>query len=118
MADEGLMTIEELAGLAGAPTSTVRMYQSRGLLPPPTRRGRVGFYGPGHLARLRLIAQLQEQGFSLASIKRVVDVWESGRGLEDIMGLEAQVATAWGPEEPLRLAADEFAARFLGHEVS
>src|SRR5580658_393500 len=94
------------------------MYQARGLLPPPDRRGRVGYYGSGHLARLRLIAELQEQGFSLASIKRVAETWESGRGLEDIMGLEAQVATAWGPEVPLRLPADEFAARFYGQEMT
>jgi DNA-binding transcriptional MerR regulator len=112
------LTIDELARRAGTATSTVRMYQARGLLPPPTRRGRIGVYGASHLARLRLIAQLQEQGFSLASIKRIADAWENGRGLEDIMGLEVQVAAAWGPEEPLRLPADEFAARFYGQEVS
>ena len=35
MDDEGLMTIEDLAGQAGTATSTVRMYQARGLLPAP-----------------------------------------------------------------------------------
>src|SRR5215469_5205231 len=92
MNDEVQLTIEELASQAGTATTTVRMYQSKGLLPPPERRGRVGYYGQGHLARLRLIAQLQEQGFSLASIKQLTDAWESGRGLDDILGLEAQVA--------------------------
>ena len=80
MDGEGL-TIEELASKAGTATTTVRMYQSKGLLPPPERRGRIGYYGQGHLARLRLIAQLQERGFSLASIKQLTDAWESGRGL-------------------------------------
>jgi DNA-binding transcriptional MerR regulator len=112
------MTIDELSQRAGTTTSTVRMYQARGLLPAPERRGRVGYYGPGHLARLRLIDHLQEQGFSLASIKGLVDAWESGRGLEDVLGLEAQVAAVWGPEEPLRLHPEQFAARFEGQEVT
>jgi len=118
MADEGLMTIEELAGLAGVPTSTVRMYQSRGLLPPPERHGRVGYYGQGHLARLRLIAQLQEQGFSLASMKRLIDAWESGRGLDDVLGLETQVAATWAPDDPVRLEPAQFAELFSGQVIT
>jgi DNA-binding transcriptional MerR regulator len=118
MDDEGLMTIESLAAAAGTATSTVRMYQSRGLLPPPERRGRIGYYGHGHLARLRLIAQLQQEGFSLASIKRLTDAWESGRGLDDVLGLEAQVSAAWAPEEPVRLNPAQFARLFSGQKVT
>jgi DNA-binding transcriptional MerR regulator len=114
MDDEGQLTIEELASRAGTATTTVRMYQSRGLLPPPERRGRIGYYGQGHLARLRLIAQLQEQGFSLASIKQLTDAWESGRGLDDILGLEAQVAAVWAAEPPARLKLSEFRELFSG----
>jgi DNA-binding transcriptional MerR regulator len=114
MDDEGQLTIEELASHAGTATTTVRMYQSRGLLPPPERRGRIGYYGQGHLARLRLIAQLQEQGFSLASIKQLTDAWENGRGLDDILGLEAQVAAVWAPEPPARLKLSEFRELFAG----
>jgi DNA-binding transcriptional MerR regulator len=112
------MTIEELASQAGTATTTVRMYQAKGLLPPPERRGRIGYYGQGHLARLRLIAQLQEQGFSLASIKRLTDAWESGRGLEDILGLEAQVAAIWAPEPPARLKLAEFRELFAGQRIT
>src|SRR5215471_12627130 len=118
MNNEGQMTIEELASEAGTATTTVRMYQSKGLLPPPERRGRIGFYGQGHLARLRLIAQLQEQGFSLASIKRLTDAWESGRGLEDILGLETQVAAVWAPEPPTRLKLAEFRELFAGQAIT
>jgi DNA-binding transcriptional MerR regulator len=116
--ETGPMTIDQLAQRAGTATSTVRMYQARGLLPAPERRGRIGYYGPGHLARLRLIDHLQEQGFSLASIKGLIDAWENGRGLEDVLGLEAQVAAVWGPEDPLRLDPDQFAAMFGGREVT
>jgi DNA-binding transcriptional MerR regulator len=118
MDDEGQMTIESLAAAARTATSTVRMYQSRGLLPPPERHGRIGYYGPGHLARLRLIAQLQQEGFSLASIKRLTDAWESGRGLDDVLGLEAQVSAAWAPEEPVRLKLMQFAKLFSGQKVT
>jgi DNA-binding transcriptional MerR regulator len=118
MDDEGQLTIEELASRAGTATTTVRMYQSKGLLPPPERRGRIGYYGEGHLARLRLIAQLQEQGFSLASIKRLIEAWESGRGLDDILGLEAQVAATWAPETPVRLKLAQFRQLFAGQPIT
>ena len=65
--DNQRLTVDDLARQAGTVSSTVRLYQSRGLLPPPTRAGRMAFYGPGHLARMRLIGQLQERGFSLAA---------------------------------------------------
>jgi DNA-binding transcriptional MerR regulator len=118
MNDEGRMTIEELAGQASTATTTVRLYQSKGLLPPPERRGRIGYYGQGHLARLRLIAQLQEQGFSLASIKQLTDAWENGRGLDDILGLETQVAAIWAPEPPARLKLSEFKDLFAGQRIT
>ena len=94
------------------PVSTVRMYQARGLLPPPVRRGRIGLYGPGHLARMQLIGRLQEEGFSLASIKQLADAWEDGRGLSEVLGLEARVAD-WD-REPVQLEPAELAAMFEG----
>jgi DNA-binding transcriptional MerR regulator len=94
------------------------MYQSKGLLPPPQRRGCTGYYGQGHLARLRLITQLQEQGFSLAGIKQLTDAWESGRGLDDILGLETQVAAVWAPEAPARLKLGEFRELFAGQRIT
>jgi len=118
MEDDGLMTIEQLASQAGTATSTVRMYQARGLLPPPVRRGRIGYYGQGHLSRLRLIADLQEQGFSLASIKRLTEAWESGRSLHHVLGLETQVASSWAHEEPVRLGLRDFRERFPGQKIT
>jgi DNA-binding transcriptional MerR regulator len=118
MEDESLLTIEELASQAETATSTVRMYQTRGLLPPPVRRGRIGYYGPGHLSRLRLIADLQEQGFSLASIKRLTDAWESGRSLDEVLGLETQVASVWAREEPVRFGLREFREMFPGQKIT
>jgi len=47
--------VDQLAARAGLPVRTIREYQTTGLLPGPERRGRVGIYGPTHLARLALI---------------------------------------------------------------
>lgn len=51
----------------------IRAYQSRGLLYPPTIRGRVAYYSAAHEARLQLIESLQREGFNLAAIKRLVE---------------------------------------------
>lgn len=107
-------TIDELARDAGNPTSTVRLYQSKGLLAPPRIVGRVGYYDDAHLARLRLIGRLQEQGFSLAAIRHLVDAWESGRGLPEVLGLES-VSPADGA---LELTPAELAQVFEGVELT
>jgi DNA-binding transcriptional MerR regulator len=88
------MTIDELAHRAGVKVSTIRMYQHRQLLPPPTMRGRVGVYDSGHLARLRMIQRLQDRGFSLAGIGHLVAAWERGRTLGDLLDLDADAPVA------------------------
>ncbi len=98
--EPGAMTIDELARRAGVTTRSVRNHQTAGLLPPPTLVGRVGRYDEGHLARLRLIAQLQEQGFSLAGIGELLRAWESGRSLADVLGFEQAITAPWTDEEP------------------
>jgi len=65
--------VEELASRSGVRVDTLRFYQSRGLLPAPQRVGRVAVYGDDHLSRLHRIRQLQEQGFTLAQIQRVLE---------------------------------------------
>ncbi|MGI8808284.1 MAG: MerR family transcriptional regulator [Acidimicrobiales bacterium] len=108
-------TVDELARTAGVTTTTIRLYQGKGLLPGPELRGRVGYYGSSHLARLRLIAALQERGFSLAAIRVLVDTWERGATLGDVLGLEEQLAGT--REEPLVLDAAGFSALFPSGEV-
>lgn len=67
------MTITELAALVGMTPRNIRAYQSRGLMDPPQIRGRVAYYSGIHAARLRLIASLQREGFTLAAIKRLLE---------------------------------------------
>ena len=112
--DHGL-TIEELAQRAATKTSTIRLYQSRGLLPPPKVSGRVGFYAPAHLARLQVIARLQERGYSLSAIKELLDGWSAGASLSDLLGLEEELAA--GPSGSAEITSEDFAALFPGGEA-
>jgi DNA-binding transcriptional MerR regulator len=52
---------------------TIRYYQTKGLLDPPRREGRVAWYGPDHLARIARIRSLQDRGFTLSTIIRFVN---------------------------------------------
>jgi DNA-binding transcriptional MerR regulator len=65
-------TIDELAVRTGMTVRTVRFYAAEGLLPTPQRRGRVAYYDARHRLRLDLIRTLQEHGYTLAAIERVL----------------------------------------------
>jgi DNA-binding transcriptional MerR regulator len=82
-------TVDELARAANTMTTTVRMYQHKGLLHAPVREGRVGIYDDSHLARIRLITDLQRRGHSLAGIGEIIDSYERGDPLTDLLGLSA-----------------------------
>jgi DNA-binding transcriptional MerR regulator len=109
------LTIDELAARAGSKTSTIRLYQHQGLLPGPEIRGRVGYYGAGHVARLELVKRLQDRGYTLSAIKDLVDSWESGRDLKSLLGLEE--AMAGEQAVPEHLSYGELAAYFAGAEL-
>lgn len=87
------LTVEELAARVGVPTSTVRMYQSKGLLHAPRRVGRTARYDSSHLQRLELVQRLQERGFSLASITELLTAREQGATVADLLALPG------GPED-------------------
>lgn len=112
MAEDEEMRLDELAHRAGVPTTTVRLYQNRGLLPGPRLVGRVGYYDQAHLARLRLIGRLQEQGFSLAGIGRLLETWEEGRDLDDLVGVERQLDALLNRPSELVVDAEELLGRF------
>jgi len=66
------MRVEQLSVRADLTVDTIRYYQSKGLLDPPRREGRVAWYGDQHLKRLTRIRSLQQRGFTLATIVRLV----------------------------------------------
>jgi len=106
------MTVDALARRVGTTTRNVRLYQTRGLLPPPTRRGRVAYYDDRHVARLRLVARLQERGFSLAAIAELLNAWGRKLTVADVLGLEELVSAPWSEELPELLTREELARRF------
>jgi len=114
-AEPAEITIDELARQGGTSVRTVRMYQERGLLPAPERRGRKAAYKTEHLTRLRLVQRLADRGYSLAAIKDLVDAWDAQHGLGHLLGIEAAVIEG-GPGEPRRFTADELTEMFPGDE--
>ncbi|MFF4509088.1 MerR family transcriptional regulator [Streptomyces sp. NPDC001401] len=106
--------IEDLAHRSGATVRTIRAYQDRGLLPRPERRGRANLYSDAHLARLRQIADLLDRGYTLASIKELLEAWDAGRGLGGVLGLVAEVDGPWTDEEAVRISRAELDELFGG----
>src|SRR5450631_2119432 len=66
------MRVEQLSAQADVSVDTIRYYQSKGLLDPPRREGRIAWYSDRHLDRLARIRTLQQRGFTLATIARLV----------------------------------------------
>ncbi|KUO21391.1 MerR family transcriptional regulator [Streptomyces dysideae] len=114
MSDTPCLRIEDLAHLSGATVRTIRAYQDRGLLPRPERHGRANLYSDAHLVRLRQIADLLDRGYTLASIKELLDAYDAGRGLGGVLGLVAEVDGPWTDEEAVRISRAELDERFGG----
>lgn len=93
-------TVDELARAAGVTVRSVRVYHERGLLPPPQVRGRTGYYGPVHLARLRAVGRLLDRGMKLAGIKELFHAWDRGEGLAEVLGFVEEVATPYYEPAP------------------
>ncbi|MDQ8046796.1 MAG: MerR family transcriptional regulator [Solirubrobacteraceae bacterium] len=66
------LTIDQLASTSGLTARNIRSYQTRGLLPAPSLRGRVAYYGEEHLERLATIRQMQADGLSLKLVERFI----------------------------------------------
>ncbi|GAA2582977.1 MerR family transcriptional regulator [Actinomadura fulvescens] len=107
--------IDDLAREAGTTVRHVRGFQERGLLHPPRMQGRVGFYDDSHLARIRVIGQLQERGYTLASIAEMLTAWERGHNLSDLLGLERVLTDRWSEEEPGSMTLAEVVRAFAPH---
>ena len=104
------LTVEQLAAEVGMSVRNIRNHHTRGLLPPPEVRARVGYYSAEHVARLRLILDLQADGFNLAAIERLLS---GSDGLaERLLGLRKAVTTPFEPEPPELITREELDQRF------
>ena len=101
------LTIDELAQRTGMTVRNIRAHQSRGLLPPPEVRGRTGFYGTEHLARVELIKELQADGFHLDALRRLLD--SAGGSTTEVLRFTRAVHAAFEEEEPRIVELTELA---------
>jgi DNA-binding transcriptional MerR regulator len=104
------LTVEQLAYETGMSVRNIRNHQSRGLLPPPEVRARTGYYGPQHVERLRLIQQMQAEGFKLSAIKRLIG--DQGSTAERFIGLRRAVTAPFDTESPEVISLAELEERF------
>jgi len=103
-------TIDELARETGMTVRNIRAHQSRGLLPPPEVRARTGYYGPEHVARLRLIQELQGNGYNLAAIKDLVN--RTSGSSQEALDFARALLAPFEEERPEVIDAAELAERF------
>lgn len=115
-ADDELMTLDQLCSRADISVRNLRFYTTRGLVPPPIRRGRSGFYTAEHLARLELVQELQAHGFTLAAIERYVSALPDDAEPEDI-ALARTMLAPWQADLPVDMDRSELEQR-AGRELS
>lgn len=75
------LSIGQIATMAGINASTLRYYESVGLLPPPERRNGQRRYDEGLLDRIHFIKVAQQTGFSIQEITLLLEGFESGNSL-------------------------------------
>jgi DNA-binding transcriptional MerR regulator len=109
-APENHLTIEQLSAEAGLSVRNIRSYASQGLLPPPEVRSRIGYYGPEHLSRLRLVGELRNEGLKLEGIKRLLD--ESHVTGEGLLRVRKAADAPEEVEAPEVFTAAELVERF------
>src|SRR5688500_8218997 len=88
----------------------VRSHASRGLLQPPVVRARTGYYGPEHVTRLRLIQELQANGYNLAAIKHLLS--RDDGSAEQVLGFARSLLAPFEVERPEVVDAQELAAKW------
>jgi DNA-binding transcriptional MerR regulator len=115
-----LLTLEELTDRVGLSVRNIRFYTSKGLVPPPLRRGRSGYYTSDHVARLELVRELQSHGFTLSAIERYVARIPTDASPEDL-ALHRTMLAPWmadSGEELSRTELERRAGRALdAHEL-
>ncbi|MEU4195145.1 MerR family transcriptional regulator [Kribbella sp. NPDC026611] len=99
MPDEEL-TVDQLAARVGMTVRNVRAYAGRGLIPPPRLVGRTGYYGHDHVARLTLVRELLDKGYTLAAVERMLGELPDGALA---LGVFETLVNPWTPSEPEEL---------------
>ncbi len=113
-AGERLLTVTELAKELGLTPRAIRFYEDKGLI-DPARVGATRVYSPRERARMLLILRGKRLGFSLAEIKKFLDLYavdprhvEQKRAL--LVGVKKRIAELEGMKVSLERTLDELHA--------
>lgn len=104
------LSVDELAARVDMSVRTVRFYAGRGLIPPPRREGRNGYYGPDHIARLELVKELQAHGFTLSAIEGYLEKIPASATPEQV-ALHRTLLAPWTTDLPESLDRKQLEAR-------
>ncbi|GAB4517916.1 MAG: hypothetical protein Tsb0019_17850 [Roseibium sp.] len=80
--EDRALAISEMSERFDVTLRTLRFYEEKGLL-NPVRRGARRFYGTRDVSRMRVILQAKKIGLTLAEIRRVIKLVESGTRREE-----------------------------------
>src|SRR6478609_7151529 len=105
-----LMTLDELTRRVGVSVRNIRFYTTKGLVPPPIRRGRSGYYSSDHVARLELVQELQHHGFTLSAIEKYVARIPADATPQDI-ALHRTMLAPWQADLPVEMSRAELDTR-------
>ena len=115
-AEDDLITLDQLSERVGMSVRNIRFYTTRGLVPPPLKRGRQGYYSGEHLARLELVQELQSHGFTLSAIEKYVSSIPDTATPEDI-ALHRTMLAPWAADMPVEMDRAELCLR-TGRELT
>jgi DNA-binding transcriptional MerR regulator len=96
------MTVDQLAAAVGMTVRNVRAYAGRGLIPAPRLVGRTGYYGPEHVARLQLVRDLIDRGYTLGAVEKMLarhNAATAGHAVDLLHTLEDPLGQSEEPEE-------------------
>src|SRR5260370_30221118 len=101
-------TIDELAHISGMSNRTIRFYNTQGMLPPPTMRGRVAYYDEEHLLVLNIIRELKvQQNLPLESIKQMLEIRAKYGGVQMNLALKHRLQRSLtGSDQEVRLSKE------------
>ena len=78
----GVYGISVAASLVGNAPQNLRLYEARGLVAPARSEGGTRLYSENDLGRLRVIAELLDDGLNLAGVQKVLDLQQENERLQ------------------------------------
>ncbi|MFD0042471.1 heavy metal-responsive transcriptional regulator [Streptomyces anulatus] len=113
------MRIGELATETGLTTKTIRFYEQVGLLsPPPRTPGGYRDYPPHTVARLAFVRDAQAAGLTLAEIRSVLSLRDSGQAPCTQVGMLIEEHLAEIDRRIAELRQARTVLRELGHRAA